>query len=273
MRRIKWAGVVAHAAPIVRSYATSVTLRQLFYQLVADGTLPNTKSYYQTLSDRTAAARRAGTFPDFVDRKRSIEQNLSFTDGREALHSVVDWFRLDRSREQEYNVLLCVEKDGLVSQLRSWFDDRGLPVTALQGYSGQSHVDDSKRRFRRDPRPAVLLYAGDWDPSGEDILRDVVNPTDCWDRVVRVGLTAEQVEEYNLPEALGKSTDSRAAGFIERHGRLAQVELDALDPRVLRRLFEDALEPFWDKFAYQEVLAEEAEQRAKLTEFAEGWAA
>ena len=83
----------------------------------------------------------------------------------------------------------------------------------------------------------MLLYAGDHDPSGEDIDRDFIARTDCWDEVRRVALTAAQVEQYALPPQPGKETDSRAAGFVERHGRLVQVELDALPPDVLRDLF------------------------------------
>jgi hypothetical protein len=40
---------------------------------------------------------------------------------------------------------------------------------------------------------------------------------------------------------VGKATDSRAAAFKARHGRLVQVELEALAPDDLRQLFEDAL--------------------------------
>src|SRR2546430_576820 len=75
---------------------------------------------------------------------------------------------------------------------------------------------------------AVLLYAGDFDPSGEDILRDFHAKTQCWSIVRRIALTASQVEHYKLPEAPGKSTDTRAAAFVSSHGRLCQVELDAL---------------------------------------------
>ena len=79
----------------------------------------------------------------------------------------------------------------------------------------------------------MLIYAGDHDPSGEDIDRDFLERTDCFDEVVRVALTAEQVAAYGLPPQPGKATDSRAAGFVERHGRLVRVELDALDPNAL----------------------------------------
>src|SRR4051794_17237500 len=42
MARLDWQRVIlSHAREIVESYDTGVTLRQLFYRLVSDGTLPN----------------------------------------------------------------------------------------------------------------------------------------------------------------------------------------------------------------------------------------
>jgi len=57
-----WDEVLDHAARIVASYDTGVTLRQLFYRLVSDETLRNTKAEYAQLSARTAQARRAGEY-------------------------------------------------------------------------------------------------------------------------------------------------------------------------------------------------------------------
>jgi hypothetical protein len=116
----------------------------------------------------------------------------------------------------------------------------------------------------RTDRPAVLLYAGDFDPSGEDIDRDFIARTDCWDQVRRVALTAAQVSEYGLPPNPGKVTDSRAKGFVERHGRLVQVELDALPPEVLRELLSSAIAEFWDDAAHNRTLVQEAADRRTL---------
>ncbi len=123
--------------------------------------------------------------------------------------------------------------------------------------SYDTYVDEVAADVRRQGRPAVLLYAGDHDPSGEDIDRDFEKRSACWDKVVRVALTASQVEAYHLPPNPGKATDSRAAGFIARHGALVQVELDALDPDDLRGLFTQAIEPFWDTSRYDVALARE----------------
>jgi hypothetical protein len=110
----------------------------------------------------------------------------------------------------------------------------------------------------------VLIYAGDHDPSGEDIDRDFAERVDAFDRVVRVALAWDQVVDHGLPPALGKASDSRAADFEARYGRLVQVELEALPPDVLRSLYVDAFEGYWDKSTYQAVLGEEEVDRAAL---------
>lgn len=66
-------------------------------------------------------------------------------------------------------------------------------MLALGGYSSQSYADEVSRHALDRSRPAVLLYAGDFDPSGEDIDRDFELRTSCWKQVIRVALSAEQV--------------------------------------------------------------------------------
>jgi hypothetical protein len=259
--RTDWTPILERAADIVMSYDTSVTLRQLFYRLVSEQTIPNTTTAYKRLSDLTAKARRADEFPDLIDRGRTIHRYEYWPDIDTALEDAKDYFRLDRTEGQDVSIYLGVEKAGMVVQLQSWFGDLGIPVLALGGYSSQTYVDEVVYDTRLHNRGAVLLYGGDFDPSGEDIDRDFLERTACWDKVVRVALTATQVREYALPVNPGKSSDSRAAGFISRHGSLMQVELDALDPAVLRRLYADAISEFWDTSAYAAVVERERQQR------------
>lgn len=285
MSRIDWPAIVDRAAVIVRTYDTSVTLRQLFYRLVSLQLLPNTQGAYKRLSSVTAERRREGTFPDLIDRGRSIHRYEHFDGPLDALQQLQAWYRRDRTAGQDVSLYLGVEKAGMVVQLQSWFGDLGIPILALGGYSSQTYVQDVaadvKRQtlgdrfgFDTDPRkywrPAVLLYAGDFDPSGEDIDRDFIERTGCFDKVIRVALSAEQVVSYRLPVNPGKTTDARSAGFIERHGRLMQVELDALDPATLRGLYQAAVDQHWDTSAYDAVLEQEREDLARLSRAAGG---
>jgi len=264
MERLNWSQLLAEAAAIVATYDTLVTLRQLFYRLVATGRLPNTINAYKALSRFTAEARRLGSFPALMDRTRTIHRHLTFDGPTEARAWLSSVYRRDRTAGQKYSVYLGVEKAGLVAQVQEWFGELGVPILALGGYGSQSYIDDVVKDVEGDGRPAVLLYAGDHDPSGEDIDRDFVQRTDCWAEVRRVALTAGQVAEYSLPAQPGKVTDSRAARFIERHGHLVQVELDALPPDVLRSLLLNALSDWWDESAFDAAVERERRDRRTL---------
>lgn len=264
MTRRDWDPILSEAAGIVSAYDTGVTLRQLFYRLVAAQLIPNTSSAYKQLSSKTAEARRRGTFPDLIDRGRVIHRRPHWDSPPHALASLAAQYRLDRTAGQDVSIYIGVEKAGLVMQIEAWFADLGIPILALGGYSSQTYVDEVSAEVHGQGRDAVLLYAGDFDPSGEDIDRDFTARTGCWDKVVRVALDADQVRAYNLPPAMGKTTDSRAAAFVARHGQLVQVELDALPPDVLHDLYRQAIEEFWDTSTYEAVLAREATDVAAL---------
>ena len=76
---------------------------------------------------------------------------------------------------------------------------------------------------------------------------------------------------YSLVPNPGKDNDPRAAAFTERHGTNVQVELDALDPNDLKALYSDAISDFWDTYTYDNVLAEEEDDRLRLRDLADRW--
>lgn len=262
--------ILAEAARIVTSYDTGVTLRQVFYRLVAALLLPNAVPAYKWLSRWSAQLRRDEDFPDLEDRTRRIHAYASWSSPRAALREAADTYRRDRTEGQRWAVFIGVEKATMVNQLMAWFTDPyGIPVLALGGYSSQTYCDQVARRVARDGRTAVLLYAGDFDPSGEDIDRDFIDRTGCFDDVVRVALLPEHQATYDLPEAMGKDRDSRSASFIARNGRLVQIELEALDPNDLRDLYTDALDGYWDTSTHEAALARENADRDRLRQLYE----
>lgn len=266
--RIAWPAVVARAREFVESRPPGMTtLRAVFYRLVIELLLPNTDYHYKHLSNRTADARRETGFPDLFDRGRSIHRYTTFASPEEALERLARSYRRDRTEGQDVSLYLGVEKAGHVAGLLNRFGDLGIPILGLGGYASQSYINTVVNDAEDRGRPSILLYAGDFDPSGEDIIRDFVERTDCFDKVVRIALTADQVVEYRLPPLPGKTADTRAARFIERHGELMQVELDALDALdgdVLHGLYADAITEFWDVSEYEAVVEREAEERLQL---------
>jgi hypothetical protein len=149
----------------------------------------------------------------------------------------------------------------------------GLPIFPLRGYSSESYERAIRGYLRRQTaagRVHTAFYLGDFDPSGEDIERNVRRYLgDCFDTWKRVAITEALIDRHKLPENPGKTTDSRAAGFTALHGRLVQVEIEALDPADLRDLVTNAINANWDTSAFATVQAREMNERAILRELAE----
>lgn len=261
--RLRWPSILERAAAIVHSYdTTTVTLRQLFYRLVAEQLVPNTLSAYVQLSRLSAQARREGWFPSLFDQGRPIEGNFFFKNTDEARGWLRQIYRRDRTAGQPYALYLASEKATLNALMEAWFGDLGIPRFALRGYSSQTLADDVADLVAKgEPaRPAVLLYAGDYDPTGVHIPQDFVNRTDCWAKVIRVAVNHDQIGAYGLSPMPAKTGDSRRrlTGVDE------QVEVEALPPDVLEGMFRDAVAQYWDEAVYERVLRQEAADRQKL---------
>jgi hypothetical protein len=272
MTRLHWPSIIERAASIVYEYETAVTLRQVFYRLVAEGLIPNVESAYKRLSLLTAAARREDEFPSLLDQTRSVERAQTYASPKEALEAIADWYRRDVLEGQATLPMIVVEKMTLVAQVSSWFDELCVPVAALRGYASESFervILDLVEDEDTSTRDVELLYCGDFDPTGEDIPRAFEANTGLSLR--RVALTSEQVEEYGLPPALGKATDTRAASFIARHGRLVQVELEALPPEAMRALLAAELDRLVDTSSIEALRGREAAERDALLELAASW--
>lgn len=269
--RLKWPPIIERAAEIAGG--SLMTLRQCFYILVSEGTIPNADASYKSLSRLTAEGRRAGWFPSFIDGTREIIQYRTWDGLEDAIGDTARGYRRDRTEGQEWQVWIAGEKRTLAKQLEDWFGKLGCPIVVCAGYASQTLCDDVRGEVEDDDRRSVLVYAGDFDPSGEDIARDFVDRVGVFDQVVRVAVMAEQVASLSLPPMPGKARDTRAAGFVARHGHLIQVEVEAVHPNILRELYEGAIEDYWDASAYRVVCDREDEESRALTRFLEAWQA
>jgi hypothetical protein len=265
----QWGPIIKQAAEIVRSYDTPVTLRQLFYRLVSLQLIKNTQSDYSMLAQRTAALRREGKFPALIDDTRQIHVAGSFDGPGEVLQAALDSFRRDRTEGQPFTICLACEKRGIVQQLQAWFgNELGIPILALGGFPTTPYMKRIAEYVERYDRLAIAIYAGDLDCDGEDIARDFGVKSGL--QIIKIALTMAQVEEFKLPIAPGKDLSPRAWGFTEKYGKNIQVELDALDPDVLRQLYAGALEKYWDNATYEDALQREAEEREELERIVAG---
>ena len=111
-----------------------------------------------------------------------------------------------------------------------------------------------------------ILYLGDHDPSGLDMIRDIrerlaefgVSP-----EVIHIGLTWKQVNKYTPPPNPAKITDPRAKWYIQKHGNTSW-EVDALNPKVLHELVRKNVEALIDMNLFNSRLKKEELDKKKL---------
>lgn len=279
-----------------------LTLRQLYYQLVARALIPNTEKSYKRIGTIVSRARLGGLldWDAIEDRVRRPQTPPEFANLEELVQAALHTFRLPRLRGQEWYVELWVEKDALAGVLAPIARRYHITLMVNRGYSSTSAMRESAERIRSachelDIEKVHILYLGDLDPSGEDMVRDVqdrlaqflndgrlVLPEDEGGLcdleddeaaaarlrapdlyVTKLALTSDQVDEYDPPPNPTKLTDSRAAKFVETHG-YESWEVDALPPDVLRDLIEAEVEKYVDVVLMAEIQEEEEAQKEQL---------
>ena len=226
-----------------------LTLRAVFYRMLARNIIPNTKQAYKSLSATLVKARWAGMLPfDCIDDpERSELVGKTWGSVRECLEDAARTYRTDWWSHADPVVEVWAEKVAVAGILEEMVIDRcGVLFVAGLRYSSLTHLYGAACRFAERPGGTVILYVGDHDPSGLDMDRDLVARLEDLGRELksalsvslkRVALTMDQIEEYNLPSQPTKATDSRAAGY----GNDGSWELDALPAAVLADVVEGAI--------------------------------
>ena len=140
-----------------------------------------------------------------------------------------------------------------------------MTLNVGRGYDGWDSIRNAAERYG-DGSGTAVLYFGDHDPSGEDMLRSLevrLAHFDCRPELLKIALTLEDVRRYDLPPNPTKSTDTRQAAYVDRHGDKCW-ELDALPPPVLRERIVAALQERMDLDALERVEKHQERDRRKL---------
>ena len=232
-----------------------LTLRQVYYQLVGKGFIENRVSQYGMLSNLLKWARIEGfiSWDDIEDRVRVFHDltgwDRSETFVKVSLGRFLTGYKRDLLQTQDKLIEVWIEKDALSSVFTRVAERYTIPVVVCRGFSSVSFLNDFRERIEAHKGKApLMLYFGDFDPSGMEMLeamqttlRDELGMNGI--EFKRVALKKEDIFTYKLPhnpDAL-KKTDTRAKKHLEAYGKLA-VELDALRPDVLEQKIKDGIE-------------------------------
>lgn len=266
--------IINLANSIIAQYQAAgyrMTLRQLYYQFVSRNALANTERNYKRLGSILNDGRYGGLidWSAIEDRNRVPHKVGEFSGLGGLANAALSSYRLDRWEGQQNFVELWVEKAALAGVLQPLADEWHVTLMVNRGYSSASAMYEAAQRFiNRDGHQGIVLYLGDHDPSGEDMVRDVQSRFVTFEtsvRVEKVALTMAQVKQYNPPPNPAKMTDSRADAYVAKHGAHSW-EVDALPPNVLADLIRDAMRNYVDQSAMESVIAQEKADKKKFAD-------
>lgn len=337
--------VVQHIVFIVTQYQKQgyvLTLRQLHYQLVSRNWIINHDSAYKKLGDILDDCRYGGVIDwnAIEDRGRVPYLPYYNEDANDAMQDTINQFRIDRQENQPACIELWTEKDALSGILRRTTSKYHVNLVVNKGYTSSSAIYNAYKRAVKAitaGQKFVVLYFGDHDPSGLDMIRDIrdrltfmlTNGTqlntesfrskmlEWWEEnehtiytliendyapeelieiirdrnddeklhdmfdaaqmkmyldihdlfeVIHIGLTKEQIKQYNLPPNPTKLTDSRAKEYVRQHGKTCW-EVDALEPHVLTSIVEAHISEKIDADIYNTAIEREESELEILKSF------
>lgn len=261
--------LIAISNTIIEEYEAqnlSMTLRQLFYQMVARDVLPNSSASYNQLKGAVSEGRMAGlvSWAAIEDRTRNLQGLQTHSSPAAAFRAARASFRLDLWADQPWRPEVWVEKEALAGVVGDICDRLRVDYFAVRGYNSQSEQWRAGRRFAhyvsKGQRP-IVFHLGDHDPSGIDMTRDNRDRLSMFAGtpviVERLALNFSQIEELRPPPNPAKMTDSRAADYVERYG-YQSWELDALSPAYIRDLISSAVRRVRDEAVWDASLLQEA---------------
>lgn len=280
--------IIENAVDVLSNYEPGIlTIRGLHYQLVSRG-MTNDIQHYKRVVAATGQARWDGiiSFGAFSDRERSMACNTQSDDTiyedevMNAKKQIKLWannYYLNRWENQPIYPEVLIEKKALEGVFYNTCMTNGVALGACKGYPSLTFLHDISFRIKeaeyRGKQP-IILYFGDYDPSGEDIPRALCEnliQLGCNEEleVRRICLNEDQVIDWGLPPAPTKDTDSRSVHWTG----LGQVELDAVKPEKLMNLLQGAIDEIFDEELYDELKEREKREatmyRTELKEFIE----
>lgn len=284
--------IVEEAKKIIDEYSTRLTVRQIYYRLVAKLIIANNIYQYQAVVKALRDARLQGLirYEDIEDRTRE------FIGGDRGFETPEDYFRSAKSYFENCWKYYRLPKwknqpnyvDRFISGIKVWLEKQALAalfeqvtnrwhvrLAPCKGYPSLTFLWEGAQFLNRiEDRAIHILYFGDMDASGLDIPRYVKETLQRIFNIEvnfkRVAITKEQIEQYNIPPMPAKHSDSRTPKFIAEYGEVSAVELDALEPNILQTLIGNSIAELFDDSIGHSTEEEETQLRQKIKQWIDG---
>ncbi len=202
----------------VRSVTYKVSVRWLFYRLLQDG-LYNAKENYSRFVQIVSRWRhegKAGWQPNILadETREAILSGIEeMTPANEMSESIIQnlhlWTLDSHFKYQDFYVEVWFEARAMIGQFKKYAPN--ITLCPFGGYTSipmkweiAKRLEHMNNRFEK---PIVVLYFGDCDDAGFEILESSVEGgkglrkwCDTDFKVIRCGLTKQQAKKYRIPE-------------------------------------------------------------------------
>lgn len=212
-----------------------------------------------------------------VDEQRLLTDKAGYSSPdafvEEEMDYLLNGYRRCMAKRQEYYIEVWLEKQTLLHIVKPVTDKYCRRLMCCKGYNSITFQNDFFNRANdaigMGQKP-VVLYFGDWDPSGENMIyaaaQTLIDEMGLFGvDFYRCGINPEHfhlLQENPDPVPI-KNKDSRARRFVESHGATA-YELDAFEPDDLKKLVEDSILAFTDMDAVKQDQEDEQHDREIL---------
>jgi len=255
--------------------AQPITGRGVGYKLFAATLISSMEeSEMQRVYRLLRVARERGDIPWewIVDETRELEICASWADPAAFVRTVSRAYRRDFWQHQPQRVLIVSEKGTVRGVLAPVLEELGVGFRVMHGFSSATAVYDIAQDC--DGRPLIILYIGDYDPSGMfmsevDLPERLAKYDGNHVQVRRIALTQAH---HSLPwfPASDKKRDTRYPWFVRNYGDRCW-ELDALDPNDLRALVRKAIRREIEPKAWKRCAVVEKAERESLRHVLDSW--
>lgn len=255
-----------------------MTVRQVFYRAVVKGYVEKTEKGYGYIQRDLAQMRRDGRMPFawIIDSSRNARgsqgHNLDLEEWlaeqtADLPNTVASWWSRDLLADHEFSIQVWLEKEALSEVIHGICQRWGVPLYPARGYASLTFIQDAAQDLESKDRPAKIFHLGDYDPSGQDAIKNVqYDLRGMAKKTAKNGLefkivavTPQQIREMNLPTRPTKKSDTRSGGFGDE-----SVELDAIEPDVLRTLVNDTLTGCFPPGAREENARRQEQEREQI---------
>jgi hypothetical protein len=256
--------------------AQPITGRGIGYKLFTAGLIPSMKTNpMQKVYRLLKIAREEGMipWPWIVDETRGLEIRASWSDPAQFAREISDAYVRDFWDQQPVRVEVWSEKGTIRGVLAPVLDEYGVGFRVLHGFSGATTVYDVAQDG--DGRTMVVLYCGDYDPSGM-----WMSERDLPERLERYGgshislrrIALLRLDLDGLPSfpAWDKKRDPRHEWFVQNFGRQCW-ELDAMDPNDLRTCVEEAIKGWIEPEAWERCVVVNKAEQESLRSVLDAW--